>query len=487
MGKCVRGTGAGRDLIADAVTPTLIAFALPTLLSSVLQSLSGSINAIWVGRFLGEDALAATANGNIVMFLLISFVFGFGMAATILIGQSWGRSDTDTARRTAGTAVGGFVPLALVISLLGMVFARPLLELLGTPMESLELAIAYLRVIFAAMPATLLLTLLMMAMRGTGDSTTPLLFMVLSVVLDSGLNPVLILGLGPFPELGIAGAATATATAVASWTSLAALLAWTYSRDLPLRLRGSELRYLLPNPAILKSVLTKGLPIGLQMIVISSAALSMLRLVNDLGVDTTAAYGVAQQLWTYIQTPAMALGAAVSAMVAQNIGANRWDRVEQITRVGIIAAIVVTGALVLLLTLVGQPVLALFLGNDSSALLIVEHIQLLATWGFIAFGVTLVLFGTVRANGEVVIPLLILFVAMYPVRLGFALGAQRWLDADAIWWSFPLAMVATMLMAIVLYQRGAWREQKLAPIPTRHECIAHARAAQHPGAAPSPS
>src|SRR3982751_4424097 len=92
-----------RDLTSGAIGPTLLAFALPTLGSSILQSLNGSINAVWVGRFLGEDALAATSNANIVMFLLTSFVFGFGMATTILVGQRFGGGDLDGARRVIGT------------------------------------------------------------------------------------------------------------------------------------------------------------------------------------------------------------------------------------------------------------------------------------------------------------------------------------------------------------------------------------------------
>src|SRR4051812_21584935 len=95
-----------RDLTTGPIAPTLLAFALPTLGSSILQSLNGSINAVWVGRFLGEDALAATSNANIVMFLLMAFVFGFGMASTILIGQAFGRRDIDGARRGLGPPVG---------------------------------------------------------------------------------------------------------------------------------------------------------------------------------------------------------------------------------------------------------------------------------------------------------------------------------------------------------------------------------------------
>src|SRR5438270_7601114 len=200
---------AGRgDLTQGPIAKTLLAFALPTLASSILQSLNGTINAIWVGRFLGEGALAATSNANMVMFLLTAFVFGFGMASTILIGQAWGRKDVDGARRIFGTAAGSFALVTVLIAIAGWFLSPAILRLLGTPGDAAPLALAYLRVIFLAMPALLLLTLLMMALRGAGDSVTPLLFMIVAVVLDSGLNPAFILGLGPAPELGIAGPAT---------------------------------------------------------------------------------------------------------------------------------------------------------------------------------------------------------------------------------------------------------------------------------------
>src|SRR5712671_1490368 len=117
-----------RDLTAGPIGRTLLAFAVPTLISSILQSLNGSINAVWVGRFLGERALAATSNANMVMFLLMAFVFGFGMAATILIGQAFGRRDLDGARRVVGTTVGGFLPFAAAIAIVGWIGAPALLH-----------------------------------------------------------------------------------------------------------------------------------------------------------------------------------------------------------------------------------------------------------------------------------------------------------------------------------------------------------------------
>jgi putative MATE family efflux protein len=481
----------GRDLTQGPISRTLLAFALPTLFSSILQSLNGSINAVWIGRFLGEDALAATSNANMVMFLLMAFVFGFGMASTILIGQAFGRRDIDGARRVLGTAIGAFLLVAAGIAVAGWIFSPALLKLLATPAGAAPLALAYLRVIFVAIPGSLMMIMLMMALRGGGDAMTPLWFMILAVILDSGLNPVFILGLGPAPAMGIAG--SATATVIANYTSFLGLLVYIYVRDLPLRLRGRELKYLYPDPAILKTIVFKGLPMGLQMIVISASALALIGLVNREGVDTTAAFGVAMQLWTYLQMPAMALGAAVSAMTAQNIGAGRWDRVSRITRAGIVYALAITAGLVVLLAVADRPALGLFLGGQSPALPIARHIQILATWSFLMFGVTLVLFGTVRANGAVIGPLVILFVGLVPVRLGFALGAYPWLKADALWISFPVSSFSNMALALAFYLHGGWRKSRMdvggrppAPMDAQ-ECVEEALADAEPGGRLNPA
>ena len=478
----------GRDLTTGSIGKTLLAFALPTLVSSILQSLNGTVNAIWIGRFLGESALAATSNSNMIMFLLMAFVFGFGMASTVLIGQAFGRHDIDGARRVMGTAIGSFVFVALLIAVLGWIFSPALLRLLATPADAAPLALAYLRVIFIAMPGILILVLLMMGMRGAGDAMTPLLAMLVAVILDSGLNPVLILGLGPAPRLGIAG--SATATVIANYAALIGLIGFMYVRDLPLRLRGRELAYLIPDRAILRTIVIKGIPMGLQMIVISASALALIGLVNREGVDTTAAFGVAMQLWTYLQMPAMALGAAVSAMTAQNIGAGRWDRVSSITLSGVVQALLITGVLVLLLAIADKPALALFLGNSSPALPIARHIQLLATWSFLLMGTTMVIFGTVRANGAVIGPLIILAIGLVPVRLGFALGAYPWLKADALWLSFPVSSLANIAMAIAFYLHGGWRKARMeigrAPMDEQ-EAIEEALAEAEPGGRLNPA
>jgi Na+-driven multidrug efflux pump len=279
--------------------------------------------------------------------------------------------------------------------------------------------------------------------------------MALTVALDIALNPLLILGVGPLPRLGIAG--SALATAIAGSVALVAMIAYAYARDLPLRLRGSELGYLVPRRAELGYIVRKGLPMGAQMLIVSAAGLIMVDLVNREGVLATAAYGATLQLWTYVQMPALAVSAGVSAMAAQSIGARRWDRLAAVTRAGIIANVAMTGVLVAVLLLFDRPALVLFLGPDSAAVPLARHIQFLATWNFVLFGVTMVLFGTMRANGVVIAPLVILGVSLYAARLGFYWLAEPSLGADAIWLSFPVGSIASCLMAIVAYRRQPWR------------------------------
>ena len=187
-----------RDLTTGPIGRTLLLFAVPTLASNILQSLNGSINAVWVGRFLGEDALAATANANIIMFLMFSAVFGFGMASTVMVGQAMGRRDIAAAREAFAAAIGFCLALSIIIAVAGWIFAPDILHGLSTPARAYPMALAYLRIIFLAMPAMQIVVMLMMGLRGAGDSMTPLWFMILSVILDAGLNPVFILGLGQY-------------------------------------------------------------------------------------------------------------------------------------------------------------------------------------------------------------------------------------------------------------------------------------------------
>ncbi|TGR25935.1 MATE family efflux transporter [Mesorhizobium sp. M8A.F.Ca.ET.202.01.1.1] len=443
------------DLTSGPIPRTLLLFALPVLGSNVLQSLNGSVNAVWVGRFLGESALTATSNANLVLFLILGTVFGIGMAATILVAQSVGARDLPEARRIVGTSATFFFLVSVVFAVFGWIWVDAILGALGTPADALPLARSYLRIIFVAVPMMNLLSFVMTVLRGAGDSRTPFIFMALAVVLDIVLNPLLIRGIGPFPELGIAG--SATSTLIGQTVSVIAILVVLYARKHPLRLAGANLALLRPDPALLRIVVFKGVPMGLQMIVISAAALTVMGIVNSYGSQVAAAYGIAAQLWTYIQMPALAIGAAVSSMAAQNVGAGRWDRIGRVAASGVGFNLVLTGALVALLWVFDRSILGLFLSSDSAAIDIAAHINTVASWSFILFGITIVLFATVRATGAVMPPLIILVISVLVVRTGFAYYMRGVIGEEALWWSFPAGSIASLVLAAAYYRFGGWR------------------------------
>ncbi|UYK79660.1 MATE family efflux transporter [Xanthomonas sacchari] len=448
----------------------LLLFSLPILAGNIAQSLNGSVNAVWIGRYLGEAALTAAANANSIMFFLIGSVFGIGMAATILIGQAMGRSDVAQARRVMGTSATFFIGISVLIAASGWWLARHLLAAMGTPAASLPLAEAYLRVIFLAMPLLYTFAFLSAALRGTGDSRTPFRFLLLSVALDIGFNPLLLFGLGPFPKLGIAGAAWATLIAQA--VSLTGLLLYLRHKRHVLWLGRRDARLFRLDLPILRALIVKGVPMGLQMVLISLAMIVMIALVNGYGTDTSAAYGAALQLWAYLQMPAMAIGAACSSMAAQNVGAQRWDRVAATARKGVLFNFLLTGALIAPLILFDRWTLALFLPPHSAALEIARHLNHIAVWSFLFFGVTFVISGVVRATGAVIPPLLILALSLWGIRVPFAQLLQPQLGADAVWWSFPTSATCAMLLSLAYYRWGNWRTARMLA-PSRPETMAH--------------
>jgi len=443
------------DLTQGSIPRSLLIFALPTLISNVLQSLNTSVNAMWIGRLLGEHALTASANANGLLFLLIGGVFGLSMAAMLLVGQSFGAGNLVQAKRTVGTSVTFFGLIAAFLCLLGVLFTPRILAAMHTPHDALPLATAYLRPLFIAVPGMYLYVLIIMALCGAGDAKTPLCFLSLSTLVDITLNPCLILGLGPLPAFGIAGAAYATV--LAQWLSLFALLVYLYKCQHALRLTASELHFLKPDLPILRALLTKGIPMGLEVIVVSSSMFALLRLVNGCGSRTTAAYGACIQLWSYIQLPALAVGSAVSAMVAQNVGARLWPRVATIAQVGVVFNVVLTGVLVLLVTVAGDRAFGLFLGENLEAIRVAEHIHAITAWAFVLFGVSFVLASVMRATGAVIAPLLIMVVSLWLVRVSFAAVFRSTLQADAIWWSFPLGSTTAVILSALYYRSGRWR------------------------------
>jgi len=447
------------DLTQGPITRTLLLFSLPLLGGNALQSLNGTVNQIWVSHTLGETAITALGNANIVMMLMLGSIFGVGMAANILIAQAVGAGDLTLVKRVMGTASSFFVALSLLIAVAGGALSPHILDLMRTPPESRADAIVYLRIIFAAVPFMYFFVFMQMAQRGTGDSTTPFWFLGLAIVIDITLNPLLIRGIGPFPRMGIAG--SATSTLIGQSVALFFLMIHLYRKKSVLTLHGREIRLLIPDLEILKSLVTRGLPMGAQILVMSGAAVVMISFVNRYGALTSAAYSISSIVWSYLQMPTMAIGASVSSMAAQNVGAGRWDRVAKVARSGVISGLVVTGTIALLLYVFNDFVLGVLLPHGSPSIPLARHINTTVLWGFIFFSITFSLSGVVRSTGAVWAPLIILIVSMIGVRIPFAALLTPRLGEDAIWWSFPLGTITSAILTSLYYKFGGWRAARM--------------------------
>jgi putative MATE family efflux protein len=447
------------SLTEGSIAPALLAFSLPILFGNVLQSINGSVNAVWVGKFLGEAALAAVGNANVVMFTLFGLMFGFSMATTIMVAQCVGAKNIAEAKRVVGTSAVFFLGLSLFMSLVGFALTQPLLAWLRTPPDALAFALVYMRIIFLALPFMGGLFFLMSVLRGAGDSKTPFVYLSMAVALDIALNPLLIFGWGPVPRLGVAG--SATATLIAQALSFLALVVHLYRTKHFLCIHRDELRLFAVDWSLVRLLVAKGIPMGMQLFVVSSSMLALTSLVNRFGSQETAAFNAAMQLWNYVQMPALAIGAAASSMAAQNVGAGKWDRVGKVAAAGVSFNLAIGGVLILTVYVLDKHALGLFLPANAAALQIASHINGIVLWSFVFFGTSMVLFGVVRATGAVMPPLIMLVISLWLIRVPFAFGMlDRW-HADAIWWSFPIASVMSVSMAITYYRFGGWRSARM--------------------------
>lgn len=450
------------SLTDGPISRRLIQLALPILCANILQCLNGAISAFWVGRSLGEAALTAVANAQSMMILLTGVAFGITMAATILVGQRMGVNNVAGAKRIVSTGIIFFSVLAIALTALGLTFAEPLLLAMRTTPEALPMAVPYMRVMLLALPSIYLLTFVMSLLVGIGDSTTPLRFVVLSVLLGAALTPAFLFGGGAVFGAGVVGAGLASFATQA--ICLVALLRHLYARCHPLCISWEDASILRVDWSIVRELVRKGIPMGTQILVISLSSVLMITLVNRFGVETTAAYSALIQLWNFILMPVLALSGAVSTIAAQNVGAENWSRVRSTALVGVTYSFLVTAAIVAIVYAADGYAYRLFLPAGSPAVDIASRVNSIVTWSLAFMSVPLILFGVIRAAGAVMVPLAVhvlsLLIVRYPLAAVFL---EQW-HADAIWWSFTISTGVDVVFAILYYRYGAWHRVKRSEI-----------------------
>jgi putative MATE family efflux protein len=434
-----------------------LVFLAPMLVGNVLQSLSGTLNNVFVGQMLGTHALAAVAAVFPIVFFLISLVIGVGAGASVLIGQAWGAHETHEVKAIAGTALAIGLLLGAAIALFGGTFTDAMLTALRTPADIREDAVHYARLMLLGMPVLLVFILATQLMRGVGDTVTPLYALVLSTIVSALLTPAFIRGTFGLPRLGVVAAAVAAY--ISYIAALGFMVWWMLRRKHPLAPDLELLRALRIDPKLLKLVVRIGLPTGVQVIIMSLAEIVLLALVNGFGPDATAAYGAVNQVVNYVQFPAISIAITASILGAQAIGAGRAHQLGAITRTGIVLNLAMTGALVLLGYLLSRGLLGLFI-TSPHVVDIAQTLLHIMLWSVIVYGCASVLSGVMRASGVVLVPVAISVLCIVAIELPFAYFLAHRYGLEGVWMAYPIGFTA-MLVLQTLYYRLFWKKRKI--------------------------
>jgi putative MATE family efflux protein len=434
-----------------------LVFLVPLMISNILQSLSGTINNIYIGQMIGVDALAAVSVFFPIMILLISFVIGLASGASILIGQAWGAKNLKKIKEVTGTTLTVGFLMGLVVAVFGGLFAHNLMEMLGAPANIVDEASAYGRIVLIGMPGFFIFLLVTSMLRGVGDTTTPLFTLIFSIGVGLVVTPALIQGWFGLPQIGV------LAAAVAFIAGFVVVLIFLYfylnARKSPMAPDAELVRNLRVDLGLLKLILRLGIPAGVSMIVSSISAIVIIGIVNRFGSDATAAYGAVNQVLSYVQFPAMSIGIASSIFAAQAIGARRFDEVEHVTRTGAIINLVFTGALVLLAYIFSEAVVRLFI-NDPQVVELTQTLLHIVLWSCLLFGWGQIFSAVMRASGDVWVPMALSLAAIILVEVPSALLLSHFFGLQGVWYGYCLSFMALLIFQ-ASYYFGWWRKKEI--------------------------
>lgn len=434
-------------------------FLVPLLLSNVLQSVGQLFGMVVVGRWLGVNDLAAISAFFPLFFLLVSFVIGIGSGSSILIGQAFGAKNEDRLKAIVGTTLTFTFIIGVVLAIVGSIFAMDIMRLMGTPENIIEISVHYARILFISMPILFLYFAYTTFMRGTGDSKTPFYFLIVSTALNMILLPILIFGWLGAPKLDVYGAAYASV--ISTVITFIVMLVYLKKKNHPLQLDSSVRKYLRMDWGLLKLLLRLGIPASINMILVSLSEIAVIAFVNRYGSDATAAYGVVNQVASYVQMPAVSLGITVSIFAAQSIGANQFDRLQKVVKAGIIMNYVIGGVLISLIYLFSRDILSLFLTSQTT-IEIAHSLVMITLWSYLIFGHAQIISATMRASGTVLWPTVIGVVSIWLVEVPVAyyLSYHTSLGIEGIWIGYPAAFIVSLILQYAYYKLS-WQKKRI--------------------------
>ena len=434
-----------RDMTQGSPGRLILAVALPLMLGNVFQQLYTVVDAAVVGRGIGLEALAALGSTDWFNWMWLSVVQGLAQGFAIPVAQHFGARDMASLRRSLGNAASLGALFAVGITVAALFSIRPLLSMLGTPVEIRPMATAYLTVIFAAMPLVMLYNLLAGALRGFGDGRTPLLAMTLASLLNIALDIWFVMGL----RWGVVGAAAATVIA----QLCAALFCFHKLRGLTfLKLTRSDFRL---ERGMVRKLLRLAIPVSLQNAIIAIGGMIVQSVVNPLGVTFIAGYTATNKLYGLLELAAVSYGYAMSAYAGQNYGAGKIDRIRQGLRAGLVTGILTALVITASMLALGRQVLNLFIdpaAGSASLDIACEFLFLMSAWLPVLYVLHTVR-SLLQGVGDTLMPMLSGLME-FVMRTGSALLLPRFIGYPGVFWAEVLAWAGADVILAIGYIRA---------------------------------
>ena len=453
------------DIIAGPIVRSLFRLAWPIMLSNLLHTMYNLVDTFWLGR-LGKEALAAPTLSWPVIFLVISIGAGLGIAGTALVAQYTGAREEEAAQDVAGNTLSFLLTIGLLLSLGGFLATEPILKLMGVEPEVLRLATSYMRIIFASLPAMFAFFGFSALLQGWGDTLTPMKLSLISIGLNTLLDPLLIFGWGPFPRWEVSGAAAATALSRGALAFFGIYLL--FSGRVGISLKPGHLR---PDRKRISQLVRIGLPASVGQAGTALGFSVLMGIVARFGTATIGAFGVGNRIISLVMMPAMGLGRATTTMVGQNLGSDQKRRAERVSWVSM-------GINAMLLTAMGlfsfafrHDLVKIFI-DDQAVIARGAELFRLVSFSLPFVGILQVMIGTYQGAGRTMYSMLFSLFRLWVLRLPLAylLGGHLGLGSDGIWWAMSLSNLGGAGLAVGFFLSGNWKEKvierrRIGPLP----------------------
>ena len=448
--------GSHRDFTTGSLNRAIILLAIPMVLEMVLESLFAVVDVFWVGK-LGADAVATVGLTESLLMLVFAVGIGLSMSTTAMVARRIGEKDPEDAAIAGVQAIFLGVLISLSIGIPSFIFAPRLLELMGASPAVVATGSSYARVALGGCGAVVLLFLNNAIFRGAGDAAIAMRLLWVSNIINLILDPCLIFGLGPFPHMGVTGAALATFTG----RSIGVL--YQFYR----LMKGTErihvlLRHVRLNVRVMTKLLRVSLTGMLQFAIANASWIGLVRIVSLFGSAAVAGYTVAIRIVIFFILPAWGLSNAAATLVGQNLGAKRPDRAAlAVWRTGLYNMIFL-GSLGVFFVVFATPVVRLFV-NDAAVVAIAATALRTFACGNIAYAYVMVTLSAFNGAGDTLTPTLVYFCGFWvlelPLAWGLAVGMR--LGPQGAFLSVVIAECAIALASVVLFKRGRWEGQKI--------------------------